>query len=74
MLEGRNRWRKDGGKYVQMERKFGGKRDREKRDNVKIISIFFCLQVMHGGLFSSDNVTLDDLRKIDRNRQPPDEG
>ncbi|KAK8371904.1 hypothetical protein O3P69_013501 [Scylla paramamosain] len=30
--------------------------------------------VMHGGLFSSDNVTLDDLRKIDRNRQPPDEG
>lgn len=30
--------------------------------------------VMHGGLFSSDDVTLDDLRKIDRNRQPPDEG
>lgn len=30
--------------------------------------------VMHGGLFSQDNVTIDDLRKIDRNRQPPDEG
>lgn len=30
--------------------------------------------VMHGGLFSEDNVTLDDLRKIDRNRQPPEEG
>jgi serine/threonine-protein phosphatase 5 len=29
--------------------------------------------VMHGGLFSSDNVTLDDLRKIERNRQPPEE-
>lgn len=29
---------------------------------------------MHGGLFNSDNVTLDDLRKIDRNRQPPEEG
>lgn len=30
--------------------------------------------VMHGGLFSSDDVTLDDIRKIDRNRQPPEEG
>lgn len=29
---------------------------------------------MHGGLFSSDEVTLDDIRKIDRNRQPPEEG
>lgn len=29
---------------------------------------------MHGGLFSKDGVTLDDLRKIDRNRQPPEEG
>ncbi|XP_049812956.1 serine/threonine-protein phosphatase 5 [Schistocerca nitens] len=30
--------------------------------------------VMHGGLFSDDSVTLEDLRKIDRNRQPPEEG
>lgn len=30
--------------------------------------------VMHGGLFSEDNVTLDDLRKIERNRQPPEDG
>lgn len=30
--------------------------------------------VMHGGLFSSDDVTLDDIRSIDRNRQPPHEG
>lgn len=29
---------------------------------------------MHGGLFSKDNVTLDALREIDRNRQPPEEG
>ena len=29
---------------------------------------------MHGGLFSNDDVVIDDLRKIDRNRQPPDEG
>ena len=26
------------------------------------------------GLFSRDDVTLDDLRKIDRRREPPDEG
>ena len=30
--------------------------------------------VMHGGLFSKDDVTLDDIRKIDRNRQPPEDG
>jgi serine/threonine-protein phosphatase 5 len=30
--------------------------------------------VMHGGLFSQDNVKLDDIRKIDRNKQPPNEG
>jgi serine/threonine-protein phosphatase 5 len=30
--------------------------------------------VMHGGLFSTDTVTLDDIRTTDRNRQPPDEG
>jgi len=29
---------------------------------------------MHGGLFSSDDVTLDDIRAVDRNRQPPEEG
>ena len=29
---------------------------------------------MHGGLFNSDDVTLDDIKKIDRNRQPPDDG
>ena len=30
--------------------------------------------VMHGGLFNKDNVTLEDIRNIDRIRQPPDEG
>ncbi|XP_010781985.1 serine/threonine-protein phosphatase 5-like [Notothenia coriiceps] len=29
---------------------------------------------MHGGLFSEDGVTLEDLRKVERNRQPPDSG
>ena len=29
---------------------------------------------MHGGLFSRDDVKLDEIRKIDRFRQPSDEG
>ncbi|NXD91039.1 PPP5 phosphatase, partial [Chaetorhynchus papuensis] len=29
-------------------------------------------QIMHGGLFSEDEVTLDDIHKIERNQQPPD--
>ena len=37
----------------------------------KVINVF---QVMHGGLFSKDGVTLDDIRSIERNRQPPEEG
>lgn len=32
------------------------------------------VMVMHGGLFAQDNIMLDDLRKIERNRQPPEEG
>jgi len=30
--------------------------------------------VMHGGLFSKDEISLDDIRVTDRNRQPPEEG
>ncbi|XP_050664146.1 serine/threonine-protein phosphatase 5 [Leptidea sinapis] len=30
--------------------------------------------VMHGGLFTRDDVTLDDIRNIERNREPPEEG
>ena len=30
--------------------------------------------VTHGGLFSRDDVTLDELRKVERFREPPDEG
>ena len=32
------------------------------------------LQVMHGGLFSKDDVTLKDIRAVDRVKQPPEEG
>eukprot|EP01113_Clastostelium_recurvatum_P027663 TRINITY_DN3340_c0_g1_i2.p1 TRINITY_DN3340_c0_g1~~TRINITY_DN3340_c0_g1_i2.p1 ORF type:complete len:476 (-),score=61.94 TRINITY_DN3340_c0_g1_i2:41-1468(-) len=30
--------------------------------------------VVHGGLFSKDGVTLDDIKKINRNCEPPDSG
>lgn len=30
--------------------------------------------VVHGGLFSRDGVKLEELRQIDRNREPPEEG
>ncbi|XP_041969486.1 serine/threonine-protein phosphatase 5 [Aricia agestis] len=30
--------------------------------------------VMHGGLFSKDDVMLDDIRKVERNQQPPEDG
>lgn len=30
--------------------------------------------VMHGGLFEDDNVTLEDIAKVDRDRQPPESG
>ncbi len=29
---------------------------------------------MHGGLFSKDDIKLDDIRAVDRCRQPPEEG
>ncbi|XP_055956842.1 serine/threonine-protein phosphatase 5 isoform X1 [Patella vulgata] len=32
------------------------------------------IMVCHGGLFSDPAVTLDDIRKVDRNRQPPESG
>jgi len=30
--------------------------------------------IMHGGLCKEDNVSLEDMRRIDRDRQPPDQG
>eukprot|EP00929_Paragymnodinium_shiwhaense_P024992 TRINITY_DN15225_c1_g1_i1.p1 TRINITY_DN15225_c1_g1~~TRINITY_DN15225_c1_g1_i1.p1 ORF type:complete len:647 (+),score=145.61 TRINITY_DN15225_c1_g1_i1:104-2044(+) len=30
--------------------------------------------VVHGGLFSQDSTTLDDVRRVDRHCEPPDEG
>jgi serine/threonine-protein phosphatase 5 len=32
------------------------------------------VMVCHGGLFSKDGVKLDDIRKLDRHREPPEEG
>ena len=30
--------------------------------------------VMHGGLFSQDNITLADIKATERDKQPPEEG
>ncbi|KAG2442081.1 hypothetical protein HYH02_009872 [Chlamydomonas schloesseri] len=42
------------------------------------LPLSYCLNgrvlVLHGGLFSNDGVTLDDLRKVDRFREPPEDG
>lgn len=42
------------------------------------LPLAYCIQrkvlVVHGGLFSQDGVTLDDIRRISRNCQPPDSG
>jgi serine/threonine-protein phosphatase 5 len=51
----------------------------------ELFSAIFCLLplahvlnnkvlVIHGGLFSNDNVTLADIRKLERNMEPPDSG
>lgn len=45
-----------------------------KKQWLNVLFFYSPCQVMHGGLFSEDGVTLEDLRKIDRNRQPPDSG
>lgn len=43
-----------------------------------VLPLAHCIEkkvmVMHGGLFSKDGVKLDDVRAIDRNRQPPESG
>jgi serine/threonine-protein phosphatase 5 len=43
-----------------------------------LLPLCHCIQkqvfVVHGGLFSTDNVKLDDIRKVNRDCEPPDEG
>jgi len=43
-------------------------------NDAEIITLIILIQVMHGGLFSEDGVTLQTLRNLERNRQPPDSG
>ena len=41
---------------------------------IPTIRYFVSVQVTHGGLFKEDGVTLEEIRKVDRKRQPPEEG
>ncbi|PFH34183.1 serine/threonine protein phosphatase [Besnoitia besnoiti] len=47
-------------------------------ESFRLLPLAFVLNdavfVVHGGLLSSDNITLDDIQKIDRDREPPDGG
>jgi len=73
---------------ISMNRMYGFEGEVASKYNGKVFDLFTetfnwlplsaCLNkkviIVHGGLFSKDGVTLDDIRKIQRNRQPPDEG
>lgn len=47
-------------------------------ETFNLLPLAHCLNnrvlVMHGGLFSSPSITLDQIRKENRNRQPPEDG
>jgi diadenosine tetraphosphatase ApaH/serine/threonine PP2A family protein phosphatase len=57
---------------VQVKHKFNGLMLDVFREVFNWLPLAFVLNhkvlVLHGGLFSKDNVTLDDLRKVERNR------
>jgi len=73
---------------LNMNNIYGFRPEVESKCGVKAFELFtevFCwlplaavinkkVFVVHGGLFSKDDVTLDDIKKVNRNRQPPDEG
>jgi len=73
---------------LNMNRIYGFEGEVKAKYSVQMFQVFtevfhclplcYCLGghviVLHGGLFSRDDVTLDDLRKVDRFREPPDEG
>merc|ERR1719284_1260507 len=62
----------------EVKAKYGGNMMELFSEVFNWLPLAFCINgkvlVMHGGLCEQDVVTLDDLRNIDRNRQPPDSG
>ena len=71
-----------------MNKMYGFEGEVQSKYNAKMFNLFteifnylplcHCINrkvlVMHGGLFSKDDVSLDDIKAIDRDRQPPEEG
>ena len=60
-----------GGAVVQVKAKYNGQLVELFREVFCHLPLAHCLNsrvlVVHGGLFSQDGVTLDDIRKVDRN-------
>jgi len=73
---------------LNMNRIYGFEGEVKAKYNMQVFELFtecfHCLPlayvlgsmiyVTHGGLFSSDDVVLEDIRKVERFREPPDEG
>lgn len=62
----------------EVKAKFGGQMVDVFRETFCWLPIAYCLGskvlVLHGGLFSREGVTLDDIRAVERNREPPEDG
>lgn len=62
----------------EVKAKYGGNMMELFSEVFNWLPLAYCVNgkvlIMHGGLCEQDVVTLDDLRNIDRNRQPPDSG
>eukprot|EP00201_Polytomella_parva_P018516 CAMPEP_0175057022 /NCGR_PEP_ID=MMETSP0052_2-20121109/11018_1 /TAXON_ID=51329 ORGANISM="Polytomella parva, Strain SAG 63-3" /NCGR_SAMPLE_ID=MMETSP0052_2 /ASSEMBLY_ACC=CAM_ASM_000194 /LENGTH=500 /DNA_ID=CAMNT_0016322159 /DNA_START=173 /DNA_END=1675 /DNA_ORIENTATION=- len=62
----------------EVKAKYSGVMAEVFRETFCWLPLAYCLNgrvlVLHGGLFSKDDVTLDDIRKCDRNMEPPEAG
>eukprot|EP00127_Corallochytrium_limacisporum_P005686 Clim_evm65s210 gene=Clim_evmTU65s210 len=62
----------------EVKAKFNQKMAEVFHEVFRLMPLAYCIDgkvlVVHGGLSSEDDVTLDDIRKIDRNREPPEGG
>ncbi|CAK8676635.1 serine/threonine-protein phosphatase 5-like [Clavelina lepadiformis] len=62
----------------EVKQKYGGNMMEFFSEVFNWLPLAYCVNgkvlIMHGGLCEEDGITLNDLRSIDRNRQPPESG